>query len=82
MKYIQLGKTDLKISRICFGCWQLSPRFWGNIPLKEWQRAVDAALDLGVNFIDTLNTIDGKLQKNEELTDEEKKWIENYKEKK
>lgn len=34
MQYTQLGKTDLNVSRICFGCWQLSPRFWGEIDLR------------------------------------------------
>lgn len=53
MRFTQLGKTDLIVSRICFGCWQLSPRFWGEIDLGEWRSAADAALDLGVNFIDT-----------------------------
>lgn len=53
MQYLQLGKTDLNVSRICFGCWQLSPRFWGDVPQDEWARAVDRALELGVNFIDT-----------------------------
>jgi len=53
MQYRQLGRTDLVVSRICFGCWQLSPRFWGKVPLKPWRRALDRALDLGINFIDT-----------------------------
>jgi aryl-alcohol dehydrogenase-like predicted oxidoreductase len=53
MQYLQLGKTDLRVSRICFGCWQLSPRFWGDIPQDEWTAAVRRSLDLGVNFIDT-----------------------------
>ncbi len=53
MKYRQLGKTDLNVSRICFGCWQLSPAFWGEVPLPPWEEAVLAAVDLGVNFIDT-----------------------------
>ncbi|HOJ30655.1 MAG TPA: aldo/keto reductase [bacterium] len=53
MKYIQLGKTDLIVSRICFGCWQLSPRFWGNIPLDEWNAAMKKAMDCGINFVDT-----------------------------
>lgn len=53
MKYAQLGTSDLVVSRICFGCWQLSPRFWGEIPLAPWRKALDKALDLGVNFIDT-----------------------------
>jgi aryl-alcohol dehydrogenase-like predicted oxidoreductase len=53
MQYLQLGKTDLRVSRICFGCWQLSPKFWGEVPQEEWEQAVQRALDLGVNFIDT-----------------------------
>lgn len=53
MQYRQLGTTDLKVSRICFGCWQLSPAWWGEVPLEPWSAAVKAALDCGVNFIDT-----------------------------
>ncbi len=53
MQYAQLGKTDLRVSRICFGCWQLSPAWWGAVPLGPWEKAVTAALDAGVNFIDT-----------------------------
>ncbi|MCE9614690.1 MAG: aldo/keto reductase [Lentisphaerae bacterium] len=53
MNYVQLGKTDLMVSRICFGCWQLSPRFWGDVPLKPWEAALSVALERGVNFIDT-----------------------------
>ena len=53
MKHVQLGRTDLIVSRVCFGCWQLSPRFWGKVDLDEWRAALDRALDLGVNFIDT-----------------------------
>lgn len=53
MEYKQLGTTDLVVSRICFGCWQLSPAFWGEVPLGPWENAVRAALDVGVNFIDT-----------------------------
>lgn len=53
MKFTQLGATDLMVSRICFGCWQLSPAWWGEVALEPWQKAVSAALDAGVNFIDT-----------------------------
>ncbi len=53
MKYVQLGTTDLEVSRICFGCWQLSPRFWGEIDADDWKASIPAALDVGVNFIDT-----------------------------
>lgn len=53
MQHRQLGKTDLIVSRICFGCWQLSPRFWGEVPLDPWHEALRRSVDLGVNFIDT-----------------------------
>lgn len=53
MNYAQLGTTDLRVSRVCFGCWQLSPRFWGDVPLDPWKKAVHRAVDLGINFIDT-----------------------------
>ncbi len=53
MEYRQLGKTDLVVSRICFGCWQLSPKFWGEVAIEPWHEALKAALDCGVNFVDT-----------------------------
>jgi aryl-alcohol dehydrogenase-like predicted oxidoreductase len=53
MQYRRLGTTDLQVSRLCFGCWQLSPAWWGDVPVGPWADAVKAALDLGVNFIDT-----------------------------
>jgi len=53
LDYVRLGKTDLEVSRICFGCWQLSPRFWGQVDLDEWRAALRKAADVGVNFIDT-----------------------------
>lgn len=53
LKYVQLGKTDLNVSRICFGCWQLSPRYWGKVSEDDWRNAFRSALDLGINFIDT-----------------------------
>lgn len=53
MQTNQLGKTDLIVSKICFGCWQLSPKFWGEIELGPWHEALKQSIDLGVNFIDT-----------------------------
>lgn len=53
MQYQQLGKTDLLVSRICFGCWQQTPKFWGALDQEAWEEAVVAAPDHGVNFIDT-----------------------------
>jgi len=53
MQYRQLGKTDLNVSRICFGCWQLSPHYWGEVAVSPWEKALATALDAGINFIDT-----------------------------
>ena len=53
MQRQRLGTTDLQVSRICFGCWQLSPSFWGEVSVGPWADAVQAARDLGINFIDT-----------------------------
>jgi aryl-alcohol dehydrogenase-like predicted oxidoreductase len=51
--FVTLGKTGLKVSRVCFGTWQLSPRFWGEVPGSQVAGAVKTAYDLGVNFFDT-----------------------------
>lgn len=53
MKTVQLGSSDLNVSRICFGCWQLSSAFWGEVPLAPWEDAVRTAADRGINFVDT-----------------------------
>ena len=50
---IVLGKTGLRVSRLCFGTWQLSPRFWGEISKAEAAAAMKTAFDLGINFFDT-----------------------------
>ena len=50
---IVLGCSGLHVSPICFGTWQLSPRFWGNVSQPDIIAAVRRALDLGTNFFDT-----------------------------
>ncbi len=50
---VTLGKSGLQVSRICFGTWQLSPRFWGEVPSAQVSTAVRTACDLGVDFFDT-----------------------------
>ncbi len=53
MQTTQLGSSDLNVSRLCFGCWQLNPKFWGQVDIAGWEAAVRGALDAGINFIDT-----------------------------
>ena len=50
---IILGKTGLSVSRLAFGTWQLSPRFWGQVPVAQVAEAMRTAFDLGLNFFDT-----------------------------
>jgi len=52
-RFTALGKTGLRVSRICLGTWQLSPRFWGDVPSAQFSAAIRTAFDLGVNFFDT-----------------------------
>ena len=52
MEYIQLGKSGLNVSRICFGTWQFGGD-WGSVEREEAIAAVRAALDKGVTFFDT-----------------------------
>jgi len=53
MEYVQLGRTDLHVSTICFGCWQMGGTFWGPVDEETMIAAVHRAIDLGVNFFDT-----------------------------
>ena len=52
MRRVQLGRTGLDVSPICFGTWQLGGD-WGEIDRDEAKAAIRRALDLGINFFDT-----------------------------
>ncbi len=54
METINLGKSDLKVSRIGIGTWQASLREWGNdVNDGDIIKAIHRSFELGVNFIDT-----------------------------
>ncbi len=53
MKYRILGLNGPEISTVGFGAWGISGRDWGNTDDKNSKNAIHAALDAGVNFIDT-----------------------------
>ncbi len=53
MEYRKLGLTDLKISRIGFGCWAIGGHGWGKVDDRDSIAAIHKALDLGINFFDT-----------------------------
>ncbi|MGN1182498.1 MAG: aldo/keto reductase family oxidoreductase [Faecalibacillus sp.] len=47
MEYIQLPKTDLKVSRIALGCMRIADK-----SVEEVEMLVQKALELGINFFD------------------------------
>lgn len=52
MEYRELGKTGLKVSRMCFGALVIGPLQLNMTP-REGAKVIRAALERGVNFIDT-----------------------------
>lgn len=59
MKYTTLGRTDIRVSRICVGCMSYGRpsadfHLW-TLGEDETRQMVKHALDLGVNFFDTAN---------------------------
>jgi aryl-alcohol dehydrogenase-like predicted oxidoreductase len=52
MNYRNLGRTGWKVSDISFGAWAIGGA-WGSVDDTESLAALHAAIDCGVNFIDT-----------------------------
>ena len=50
---VGLGKSGLMVSPVCYGCWQLSPKFWLDQPQDVMEAAIKRAFEVGVNFYDT-----------------------------
>ena len=60
MEYTKLGKSDIKISKLCVGCMSFGKP---SADFHEWtlnqedtEKMVRHALDIGINFFDTANT--------------------------
>ena len=51
MKYRTLGRTGVKVSELCLGAMMFGA--WGNPDHDESVRIIHAALDAGINFVDT-----------------------------
>ncbi|MGG1311062.1 MULTISPECIES: aldo/keto reductase [Cohnella] len=56
MKYTYLGRSGLKVSKLCLG----TMNFGVHTDEKEAFRIMDAALDAGINFFDTANGYGGR----------------------
>jgi aryl-alcohol dehydrogenase-like predicted oxidoreductase len=61
MQYRKFGNTELLVSEIGFGAWAIggnarvgdTPIGWGNVDDNLSGKAINAALDAGINFFDT-----------------------------
>jgi aryl-alcohol dehydrogenase-like predicted oxidoreductase len=63
MKYKILGKTNYTISELGFGAWAIGGS-WGEVNDYESLAALEKAIELGVNFIDTADVYgDGQSEK-------------------
>ncbi|NLU11404.1 MAG: aldo/keto reductase [Tepidanaerobacter acetatoxydans] len=74
MEYINLGDTDLKVSRLCFGSLTISPLQAG-LPVDDGADIILSAMDMGVNFIDTAEFYQNYRYINKALTRSKKDFI-------
>ena len=56
MQYVNLGRTALKVSRLCLGTMNFGPQ----TTEEDSYAIMDRALELGLNFFDTANVYGGK----------------------
>lgn len=53
MQYQEFGKTGLRVSKLCLGTWGIGGAGWDNYSDESRMDAIKAALECGINFIDT-----------------------------
>ena len=53
MEYRQISGTEMNVSRIAQGTWAIGGWMWGGTDERESIRTIHAALDKGINLIDT-----------------------------
>jgi aryl-alcohol dehydrogenase-like predicted oxidoreductase len=63
MRYRELGETGMRVSEISLGTWAFGGD-WGTVGEDEAYAALNRAVDLGVNFLDTADVYgDGRSEK-------------------
>jgi aryl-alcohol dehydrogenase-like predicted oxidoreductase len=63
MEYRELGRTGWKVSALSFGAWAIGGS-WGRVDDDESFAALNCAVDMGVNFIDTADVYgDGRSER-------------------
>lgn len=64
LNYRKLGKSDIQVSEIGFGAWAIGGSDWGPVKDEESIAAMERAIELGVNFLDTADVYgDGHSEK-------------------
>ncbi len=64
MRYRRLGGTDMTVSAVSLGAWAIGGDAWGPVDDADSLRALHAAVDAGVNFIDTADSYgDGRSER-------------------
>ena len=53
MEFVTLPGTDMTLSRVALGTWAIGGWMWGGTDERESIRTIHAALDKGINLIDT-----------------------------
>ena len=53
MQYQEFGKTGLRVSMLCLGTWGIGGAGWDSYSDESRMDAIKAALECGINFIDT-----------------------------
>ena len=67
MEYTEFGKTQLRVSRMCLGTWGIGGAGWDSYSDESRMDAIKAAVDCGINFIDTPTTEAGQNSISEKL---------------
>lgn len=53
MRYVTLGKTNVRVTRLTFGAWAIGGWMWGGADKKDALKAIYKSLDYGITSIDT-----------------------------
>ena len=66
MEYRSLGRTGVKVSPLCLGCWMFGDR----VPKTNRWRSSTPSFEAGINFLDTSNVYGGGVGRSESIIGE------------
>lgn len=56
MEHVELGDSDIRVSRLAFGGCPMGGHGWGAVSRDSLVSAINTAVDLGINFFDSADT--------------------------